>query len=201
VYYSNLQNGVLSQASAALFKPHTPCTEIILYSNLEKPRMPNLILLESQISLAALIQVCRPHTYAKWTFMGVAHCTSYWKNYVLKMSLRTPRFKTPINLTVNRCPAQGRAFECFNSSHIPCCYPKFVHLQPRNVSPWAHSGFEPESPVHYKPWNWNAGNTIFTILWLYSKTHWKMHLFCKQTCTCKTVIKCPSPIYVLLITI
>jgi hypothetical protein len=46
---------------------------INLYSNLEKFHMPNLTLLESQISLVALIQVNRPQTYDKRTFRSFAH--------------------------------------------------------------------------------------------------------------------------------
>jgi len=40
--------------------------------------------LESQTSLVAQIQVSRPQTYNKRTFMGVAHWHSCEMNYVLR---------------------------------------------------------------------------------------------------------------------
>jgi hypothetical protein len=125
------KTGILSSAAAALFKPHT-----LLYWNdsigrnsyLEKTHRPNLILLESQISLAALIQVSRPQTYAKRSFRVVAHWNILLKELCPKksksrISLRTPRLPNSSQLTVDGCPTQAQASECVNGQHASCCYP------------------------------------------------------------------------------
>jgi len=85
--------------------------------------------LESQISLAALIQVSRLQTYVKRTFLAVAHrhfllselrpqkCQS------LGFHLETSSCKTLSNRTTDGCSAQAQAFECLNVPHTPAVLP------------------------------------------------------------------------------
>jgi hypothetical protein len=92
--------------------------------------------LENQISLAALTQVSRPHTYDKRTFTVVAH----W--HFLLSELRhqtcqslvfhseTPSCKTPTNLTADGYSAQPQVFESLNPG-TPALFTS--HLQPKEV--------------------------------------------------------------------
>jgi hypothetical protein len=53
----------------------------------------------------------------------------------------------------------------------PAVFPIYVIYSQRNLSPWAHSGFEPESPVHIRTWTWTAGNTT---IWRIHDGDWEM---------------------------
>jgi hypothetical protein len=163
MHYSNDQNGVSPPASTTLSKSHTHMywnDSVGQNSNLEEPHRPNVNFLECQISLAALIQVSTPQTYDKRTFRSVAHwhfllnelCPQKVSNS--RISLRTPNYKTPTNLTVDGCPSQAQAFECLTPPAVTLVR---SFTAKRNVSPWARSGFEPESPVHYRTSTCNAG--------------------------------------------
>jgi len=78
--------------------------------------------LESQISLAALIQVSRPQTYDKRTLRGIAHWHFVLNELhpqqcqILGFHSETPSCKTP-NLTVDGYSPQPEAFECHNGPH------------------------------------------------------------------------------------
>jgi len=107
--------------------------------------------LESQISLAALIQVSRSQTYDKRTFRGVAH----W-HFVLNelrphqcQSLgfhsETPSRKTPTNLKVDGYFVQAEAFECRNGPHTLLLISLFMlFTAKRNLSQ--------ESPFRVRTW-------------------------------------------------
>jgi hypothetical protein len=94
---------------------------------------------ESQISLAALIQVSRPHTYIKRTFWGVAHwhfllnelCPQKWQSHVFHSE--TLSCKPPTNLTVDGCSAQTHAFECLNGPYALLLFSFLGHLQPKEL--------------------------------------------------------------------
>ena len=101
--------------------------------------------MESQVSLAALIQVSRPHTYIKRTFWSVAHwhfllnelCPQKCQSLVFHSE--TPSCKHPTNLTVDGCSAQAQAFECLNGPHILLLFSLLGHLQPKefiSISPF-----------------------------------------------------------------
>jgi hypothetical protein len=139
-------------------------------SNLEKSHKPNLIFLERQISLAGLIQVSRPQTYAKRNFIGVAH----WHFLLNELC---PRKRQSLGFH-----SEHRATILLPTWQLMDVLPKLQHLNAlaastpaavtlvrsftakRNVCPWARSGFKPESLIHFMPWNRNAGKSECYVL-------------------------------------
>jgi hypothetical protein len=84
-----------------------------------------------------------------------------------RVSLRAPSCKTLINLTVYGRSAQAQACECLNGCHtLLLFYLVRSFIAKEMCLKEAHSGFEPESPVHFKTWTWNAGKGGYTLVTL-----------------------------------
>ena len=136
--------------------------------NFEKLHWPN-----STFWTAKLDWLRSPQTYDKRTFFWMSPTgTFYSVNYVLK-SVKVLGFTqkqrtatTPINLTADGCSDQAHAFEC---THTVPLVPLAMLCTaegplPNWLTKWIYIivaclGFETQSPVHFRTWNWKTGNT------------------------------------------
>ena len=79
----------------------------------------------------------------------------------LGLNSETPSCKIPTNLTVDRCSVQSQALECLNCTHILLLFPLFMLFTAKGIYlNQVCSGFEPESPVHFRTLTWKAGNNL-----------------------------------------
>jgi hypothetical protein len=137
--------------------PYVQNDSVGCISNLEKPHRL-IFSLETQISLAALIQISRPQTYNNWIFKVLPTGTVYWRNHVLcndKVSDFTRKHRVaellPPWQLMDALPRLHflnaiTAFTLFLFSLFRSFAAKGISLH------GSRSGFEPESPVHFRTW-------------------------------------------------
>ena len=76
------------------------------------------------------------------------------------VSLRNTEWQTPTNLTDDRCSVQSQAFECLNCTHTLLLFLLVTLFTVKGTYlNQACSGFESESPVHFRTWTWKVSNT------------------------------------------
>jgi hypothetical protein len=97
--------------------------------------------------------------------------TSYWTNYVLS-SIKVLGFTqkhqaTNLLLTwqlMDILPRLKLLNAVMALTHS-CWFPYLCYLQPTGIYlKEAHSGLEPELPVHFRTWTWNAGNITQSLI-------------------------------------
>ena len=80
------------------------------------------------------------------------------------VSLRNTEQQTPTNLTVDRCSVQSQAFECLNCTHTLLLFLLVMLFRATGTYlNQACSGFESESPVHFRTLTWKVSNTFSSI--------------------------------------
>jgi hypothetical protein len=85
------------------------------------------------------------------------------------------------------CP--GWSYSLPYGPHTSCCVAKLGLWQTRNLSPWARSGFEPESPVHIRTWTWIAGNSVCMCLCVCVCVYVFVYV-CMYVCVCMCMCVC-----------
>ena len=126
--------------------------------------------LESQISLAALIEASRAQTYDKWTLRVLPTGAYYGMNCVLnsfKVSGFTQKHRNAKLLTwqlMDILPSL-KLLNAVTTLILSCWFPCFCYLQPKGIYlKEARSGLEPESPVHFRTWTWKAGDITQSLI-------------------------------------